>query len=263
MRDSSRRLLPTIVALAIGLEVIALSVGILSRSEYREISFVSQPLALRPSAPTGEITDASRIVQTFRAKRANLAEVSLFLSNYRQPNQSALVLTVSHARTDKVLRVSTAPPGAVADNRYYRFAFPAIPNSKDRSFVVTLRSPDAKPGHAVTAWLSDEDPYPQGTAIVNGTRRPRQDLVLALSYRIGGAIVELVNRASQYKPGFFKGGNLKVLAILALLITVFAAFVVASSVLSSNGSSASPAHALHESRRFNSVRGSPTATLEP
>jgi hypothetical protein len=240
MRVRSQRGLAVIVGLAIGLVVSALVVSIMSRQEYRDIAFVSQPLGLTPSGLTGEITSASRIVQTFRAKRDHLTAVQLFMSNYGHPNASPVVLTISSSRTNKILRVSSAAPRAVQDNRYHRFDFLPIPDSANQVLLITVTSPDGTPGRTVTAWLGDDDPYPQGTVIVNGTRRSRQDLVLTLVYRIGGSVVELVNRASQYKPPFFKGRNLKILAILALVATVVASGAVVDSVLEVNDSKTRP-----------------------
>lgn len=234
MRVRSHLLQAVIVAIGVGLITVALVASIMNRADYREIAFVSQPLALRASNVTGEITSAAKIVQTFRAKRDNLAAVFLFMSNYGHPNGSSVVLTVVQAPSQKVVRVSKALPGTVLDNRYHRFAFPPIPGSKNQAFHIIVTAPDGIPGGAVTAWLSDENPYPQGTVFVNGTRRERQDLVLTLNYWVGDSVVELVNRASQYKPAFFKGRNLKLLAILALLTTVIAVGFVAVSVLSTS-----------------------------
>ena len=221
------------ISLVMGLEVLTLLVSILSRREYREISFVYESLALTRSVLTGEITPALRVAQTMRASSDNLAKIDVFLSNYSQPNRSAVVLTVRHGRTGQVIRVSTARPGTVIDNRFHTFSFPAISQSRGRSFRVELTSPESEHGQAVTAWLSYENPYPRGSAYLNGVRRPHLDILATLGYEVSSVPVELVNRVSQYKPRFFKGRWLKTLALGTFVATIAVVGALGASVLSS------------------------------
>jgi hypothetical protein len=222
------------MALALGLGVVALSISIVTSARYRErLSAIFEPLADEAIRPTGEITGSIVFAQTFRATRSDLAEIEVFLSNYGQPNQTPLVLRLTDVSSGDLQRLSMAPPGTVANDQYHSFRFAPIPNSEGRTFVVTLTAPEAQPGHAVTAWMGEDDPYPQGIAYLNGVPQARSDIVAKLEYHspIKGVLDELVNRTSQYKPRFFKGVNLMVLALLALVVMLVAGVAVATSLL--------------------------------
>jgi hypothetical protein len=243
MRGISRRSTGVVMTLALGLGVLVPSISILNGQKYRErLPVIFEPLAKVAVRPTGEITGSMSFSQTFRATRANLAEIEVFLSNYGQPNQAPLLLSVTDLTSGNLRRSSVASPRTVADNRYHSFPFAAIPNSEGRTYVVTLTSPQAEPGHAVTAWLNEEDPYTRGLAHLNGTPDQRFDLVLTLEYhsQIEGVLNELVNRTSQYKPRFFKGARLIVLAFLALIIVLLAANAVTMSIFTLEDRRASP-----------------------
>lgn len=215
--------------------VLALSLArVSSRDYFEQLSIVwDEQVTQETTIPTGEIVGSKSVGQIFRATQQNLGQIDVLLSNYRRPNESPIVLSVRPVGSEEVLRLSVAPPGSVGDNLYHSFSFAPIRNSADRTFEILLTSPRAKPGRSVTGWLSDQDRYHPGWALVDGNPQYRHDLAVRVGYRaeIEGVVDELVNRVSQYKARFLKGFALVVIFVLAVIMALATLYVVAFSTL--------------------------------
>jgi hypothetical protein len=231
----NRRVGAVTVTLTIGAIVLGLGVGSLERPSYRrQLSIVwDQPVAQDAESLTGEILGSKSIGQTFRATQQNMGRIDVFLSNFRRPNESPVLLSLGLAGSEEALRLSVAPPRSVGDNRYHSFSFAPIRNSTDRIFDVLVSSPRAELGRSVTGWLSDEDEYPSGWASIDSQPQYQHDLVMRVGYRtrIEGVVDELVHRGSQYKPGYLKGSTLRVIFVGALVVTLTALYGLAMSIL--------------------------------
>ncbi|HZA27593.1 MAG TPA: hypothetical protein VE915_08140 [Actinomycetota bacterium] len=229
------RVVALAASLTVGAAVLGFSVGSVGRPSYRrQLSIVwDQPVAHDRDSLTGEIAGSKSFGQTFRATQRNMGRIDVFLSNFRMPNASPVLLNVREIGSEEVLRRSVAPSGSVDDNRYHPFSFRPIRDSANRNFEVVVSSPRAEQGHTVTGWLSDRDQYSAGWASINNEPDYQRDLVMRVGYRtrIEGVIDELVHRGSQYKPGYLKGATLRVIVILAFIVTLTTLYGVAISAL--------------------------------
>lgn len=227
-------LVPKTIPLAVGLLIVTLTLQIMSLRNYPErLAVASEVIGDDATRITGELTGPATVAQGFRATAPNLTRVDLLLSNYTRPNRSPLWLKIRDAESDQLLRISVAPSRSVGDNQNHSFLFQPIANSAGRRLIMELSSPEAEPGHSVTAWVDDSNPYLHGRAYINDVPKRSFDLVLTLRYRanVHSALDELVNRTSQYKPWFFKTSALRMLSIIAFVVTLLAVGAVTRSVL--------------------------------
>jgi hypothetical protein len=84
------------------------------------------------------------------------------------------------------------------------------------------------------------DCYSEGEAFLNGAELPRRDLVFRVGYRdeVSSVMRGLVDRLSQYKPWFFKGGFLAAAGLASLSLTMLAVGYFASSLPNPRGGAA-------------------------
>ncbi len=221
---------PWIIAgLAMALLAAALVVmvdDILSQPRFdRGVSTLTYRLNDRADTPAGEIVAGTSVGQTFLATEANLSSVDVLLATYRRQNHAPVVFSLfEYPRRGAPLRTVVAQPDSIVDNQLHSFQFAPIADSAGKTYLLTLESPRGVPGDAFTAWFGKCDCYPQGTALLNGSELPQRDLAFRLEYhyQATGVLVELVNRMSQYKPWFFKGGFLVAIGLLTLASTLLA-----------------------------------------
>lgn len=69
----------------------------------------------------------------------------------------------------------------IKDNRYYRFQFPKIEDSKEEKYFFYFEAPGAEPGNALTVWANDDDKYFDGERIING-EAAQGDLIFKTVY---------------------------------------------------------------------------------
>ena len=172
--------------------------------------------------------------QTFRSTEPNLDRVEVLLATFQRRNHVPLLFSLAeNPSVEAPLRTVVAQADAIGDNQYYTFVFPPIPDSAGKTFLLTLESPEGAPGDAFTAWLGDCDCYPDGMAFLNGEGQPQRDLTFRVGYHneVTSVLSELINRMSQYKPGFFKGVPLATLGLLSLALALLAVGSFTSSLL--------------------------------
>lgn len=170
----------------------------------------------------GQISANESIGQTFRATQSNMSRVDIRLATYGRTNEAPVILTLTGYPSGAPVRVVVAAPGDFQDGRYHTFRFPPVRESAGREFLMTLESPEATPGNPLSSWAGNCDCYPGGVAVLNGEPQHQLDLTIRIGYWNQTAAVtrELIGRLSQYKPGFFKGGALVILAVLALGLVI-------------------------------------------
>ena len=195
------------------------------------LDVATRALNLRSDEVAGEIHGQATVTQTFRAALPNLSRVEVRLATYARVDDVSLRLELRSASSGRLVRVAQAPPGAVEDNTFHTFEFDPIPESEGIQYVATLRSPDARPGNALTAWVGRCNCYPSGHLILNGVQRYDLDMALQVGYATAAEnwLTELLNRLSQYKPRFFKGSIFVLLMLLWLIFAIVALTILVAS----------------------------------
>lgn len=115
----------------------------------------------------GEVTAGVTIGQTFMAPQHNLSAVAVKFATYSGRSNTELVQFNLHTWPQlNLLRRAAVSPAVLGDNQLYRFGFEPIADSAQQTYLFTVSSPTAKAGNAVTVDVSDQDPYPQGSAFI-------------------------------------------------------------------------------------------------
>lgn len=127
-----------------------------------------------------EITYGSKVSQTFVVDHNGFSSVAVQVGTYMRRNDVQLVLTVTD-QVETVLRSKTFSLLKHSDNSYLKFSFDPIWNSKGKTMILSIESPDSKTGNAVTLWTTGSDVYPQGKLRVND-KYLSSDLVLSVKY---------------------------------------------------------------------------------
>ena len=132
------------------------------------------------SSTVGEIVAGRMVRQTVRVNSNELYGFSLCLATYAHTNTSNL--TVSFSDSDgNVLFEQTLNASVLQDNLFRRFDFEKpVTNAKGKQFCISVSSPDAVGGNAVTIWSSTEDSYPDGELTLDGIVMENSDLSFQL-----------------------------------------------------------------------------------
>ncbi|MGQ9494577.1 MAG: hypothetical protein ACUVR2_12630 [Anaerolineae bacterium] len=103
------------------------------------------------SVPAGEILPDRPLVQAFRCPVHTLYDVRIFFATYARSNTATVEITL--ADSGGVLAQQVLSTADIADNSWVRFTLSTpLENCAGRDLVLTISSPDASPGNAVTVW---------------------------------------------------------------------------------------------------------------
>ena len=161
----------------------------------------------------GEIWGPHTVGQTFVSHRARLSGVDVLLATYARENTQPLIFHLkSSPSSAEDLATIVADPEEIENCVFYRFAFPPLPDSKDRSYFFLLESPTSRPGDAFTAMHCPVDAYPEGRLYIDG--QPQEgDLAFRTfyDYTLGAMARDVWNGVAD---------NWGLIAVAALMFTL-------------------------------------------
>ena len=117
--------------------------------------------------PVGEIFGNISAGQTFVCHHQNLYAIEIMLATYGRINTEDLIIHLRNSPSSMDLATIKVNNAEIPNNQYYRFNFPAITDSKDKSYYFFLESPNSEIGNAITIWSNTEDAYENGSAYKN------------------------------------------------------------------------------------------------
>lgn len=111
--------------------------------------------------------------QTFLSTDDDLYRIDLSTATYARVNTVPLIfhLRSSPQATSDIASV-TVPGPEIQNERPTTFQFPALPDSRDRSYYFYIESPAATSGNAITVYANAADRYADGTAVQDGHAVP-------------------------------------------------------------------------------------------
>ncbi|MGB7297198.1 MAG: hypothetical protein WBC70_16575 [Candidatus Aminicenantales bacterium] len=134
------------------------------------------------TSPAGEIYGEKKIGQTFKAQYDDLSAVDVLMATYQRDITGQIIF---HLKKDvgasEDLSQKKVDAEKIRDNRYFRFRFPEIEDSKGKNYYFCFEAPEAKPGNALTIWANDDDKYFEGERIING-EAAQGDLIFKTVY---------------------------------------------------------------------------------
>jgi hypothetical protein len=131
----------------------------------RPVEPVVEEKLLRHVEPIGEILREQSAGQTFLAPYDGLYRIEVLLADYGRLNSGSVNLRLSSAPGDTVAPIlATFSAAAIRGDVWHAVEFDPIPDSAGKTYYFQLDAPEARIGHALTAYISPEDAYPEGTA---------------------------------------------------------------------------------------------------
>jgi hypothetical protein len=132
--------------------------------------------------PVGEIISGMTVGQTFNFPYSDLSSIDVFMADYDRSNTKEVMfhLRDSPSSSNDIVSI-TINARELHGNSYYKFKFPEIHDSENKSYYFFIDSPGSVTGDAITIWSSKDDAYPQGTAYINSKPIPG-DLVFSVNY---------------------------------------------------------------------------------
>jgi len=119
----------------------------------------------------GEILSSKTFGQAFVSHHPNLCRIDVLLATYCRTNTCDLTfrLQAGYPAGEEVA-VITVKGDTVQDNKWHTFRFPPLLDSRGRTYYLSLESPNATPGNALTAYLA-LGPYKLGGHYESGVPR--------------------------------------------------------------------------------------------
>ncbi|MBI1874845.1 MAG: hypothetical protein HYS05_13305 [Acidobacteria bacterium] len=131
--------------------------------------------------PSGEILPDRPVVQQMTCPVSTLTDLQILFATYKRKNTSLVKITLSEA--DRPLVERLLPGATLQDNGWLRISvLPPVERCAGRELVLTISSPDAKPGNAVTVWT-----YPRyyKAAIISPREKTYSGRVVGMSMNVG------------------------------------------------------------------------------
>jgi hypothetical protein len=97
------------------------------------------------------------VVQKFISQEANLSAIGTSVRNPNLKNKKDIILTLYDDRMN-LLRTVTINGQNVEDGSLIKFVFEPITDSKNKTFIFTLASPDASPEETIEVFYSESMP---------------------------------------------------------------------------------------------------------
>ncbi|QQG42213.1 MAG: hypothetical protein HYV90_02755 [Candidatus Woesebacteria bacterium] len=96
------------------------------------------------------------ISQKFTSEKANLSAIGTSVRNPNLQNKKDITLTLFDEKMN-IVRTTTINGRNVEDGNFIKFVFDPIPDSKNKTYIFTLASPDAGPGETIEIFYIEND----------------------------------------------------------------------------------------------------------
>ncbi|OGL42826.1 MAG: hypothetical protein A2161_04810 [Candidatus Schekmanbacteria bacterium RBG_13_48_7] len=218
------RSLENLVAIVILFFFIAASIWIVFFRSYY-ICDVNVSLAYLRK-PLKEIIGNDLIEQTFISHVPNLGKFDILPGTFHRRNNSSLHIEISDDVTKKVIRELIIMNSDLQDTQFYSVDFTPIKESNNRSYRISIKSPDGRAGNAVTLWYSPENIYDEGS-LRTSFKVVEGDLFFRTGYRVDFDewFGTLINKTAQ-------GRHSSILGNPMFYIILFFIFVLLMLILS-------------------------------
>lgn len=169
-----------------------------------------------------ELVGGETFGQSFVSARDNLYRIDLSMATYARTNSSPVIFHLRNSPESTIDITTIYLPGPeIQNDRSTSFVFPALPDSKGKSYYFFIESPEATSSDAITVYINGRDQYPDGKAYRNG-QTVSADLAFTAyshdSFNLFGLWRDLRSRIAQDVPFFYCYGIL----VLGVCVTVLA-----------------------------------------
>lgn len=133
---------------------------------------IAPDVNIPPKVPAGELATNMEFSQSFRSRCSGLSRVQLFLGVTDPTNTPPIFYRLIDSESKEMLYEKKITVSEIQDRAWSTFDFPPVTHSAGREYLISLVSPDDRPGSAITVYRSQLDRYEEGTAFINGEAIP-------------------------------------------------------------------------------------------
>ena len=200
---------------------------LISFSFYNTLSFPDSSYNFLGKSGKAKLDSGKPITQVFTAKENNLDQIKVVIGNFDLIFRERIDFELADPACETVLARQSADFLPPDPQIYYRFNFPAIPDSASQKycFRVTYFSPVDRGSDRPYLAISEGEQFRGQSYYNEGNGRIYENRTLQMrpAYTTGsfpGDFSRLNDRISQYKPNFAKGWGLTLLFGTFLLGTL-------------------------------------------
>ena len=187
-------------------------------SFYNTLSFPDSGYNFLGTSGKAKLDSGKPITQVFTARENNLNQIKIIIGNFDLILRERIDFELMDPSCENVLARQSANFFTPSPHIYYRFNFPAIPDSAGEKycFKVTYFSPIDRGSERPYLAISEGEQFRGQSYINEGNSRVYENRTLQMrpAYTAGsfpGDFSRLNDRISQYKPNFAKGWGLTLL----------------------------------------------------
>jgi hypothetical protein len=152
----------------------ALALLLLTGAACRKAEVLRDVVVDHADRPVGELVAGLRIEQSFVPNHDRLCAVAVSMATYGGRARGCRVIFSLRADGSKnVIDDHVVPCSGIADNAWLRFDFRPLEGTKGQRLILSVESPNGRPGSAATIWMATEPGiYPDGALSLNGVPTP-------------------------------------------------------------------------------------------
>ncbi|MGD0542161.1 MAG: hypothetical protein ABSB33_11635, partial [Tepidisphaeraceae bacterium] len=136
------------------------------------------PEVIQPNKTVGPITRGVIVEQQFVPIHDDMSSIYLLPAQLGPARQSTLILELRRRDDPTIIKSETISASTFVGEPLYRFEFPRQSDSRASVYLLTLRSPDADPANAVSAFLEPHTDDADTLRINNAAAPGRIDLTI-------------------------------------------------------------------------------------
>lgn len=172
----------------------------------------------------GELVGGETFGQSFMSTRDNLYRIDLGTATYARPNTAPVIFHLrASPLSDGDIVTLTLPASEIQNDRPTTIEFKPLKDSAGKTFYLSIESPEATPGNAITVYANSYDQYPDGTAYRSGQPVGEDLAFTAYSQEkyTPASVWGVLTRRVRQDIGFSVCYGAVLLAVLAFLIVFF------------------------------------------
>lgn len=212
-----------IFIILLGLQVVIIAM-FLSKLFYHED--VKQ---VRSDYPTDQIVNGVVIGQQFKSSSDNLSAIEIFVDTKDRKNRSNITIDIIDQEGNKVVRSITQNAKNFKNNSYVKFDFEPISDSKNKSYLLEVKSSNEDINKAIALMATDKDSYKDGNLFVNNIEQQKD--IRFKTYYSEPVVNRIIN---VIKNSYINGKVILSIIVLCFIYINSILYMLISKVLGSN-----------------------------
>lgn len=215
--------------------IVLMSIGLVAvgASSINQLACEGQPINFRLEPTAEQQIWGERVIgQSFVAPRDGLNRIDILFQTYQRQNTHDVFITLfeitnaENLEQRQLIKEFSLNTASVQDRSWRTFNFAPIPDSANKSYLITIQSPDSVPGDAITVGGIEWNVYEPGVAFL-GPVPARADIAFRACFQISTQekLQVLVEQITQNRPGVWGSATFYGISLLFYAVLVVALFL--------------------------------------